>query len=579
MRASVAGILLLLAGEMAGEARAQQPDDPSTTDAALSYLNEAVSGRVGMTAEAYGVSGISRRRPAASMRTYASTSFNLFGLRSGLNLTYSTEGNELRQSMNRLSFSTRWGWGRASAGSVSPSLSAYSLNGETARGGFLELTPGPLRLSGVFGRTQRAVAPGTGRSFRQAAYARWLYAGRLGLGDQTGTHFHLVGVVARDDTTSLDAPGSEVLPQENVSLTPSLGLSLFDEAFQLQAQVTPSAFSRDTRADAFDLSDTPVPGFVTSFFTPRTSTRLDWAGKARVELNLQRFRVEVGYDRIQPGFRSLGAGRLRSDQETISVRPRVRLLGGKLNLSGRFRRTRNNLLGNHITTRNRTQIGLNAQVRLSRAVGLSGSYQQMNNATEPTASAQQPDQLRQSQVTRTATLSPTLTLRAGPTTHNVSLSGTWQTFANEHPASQGTSGPDLGFTNLTTTLTYGLALPSGWSLNSTANWLRKRGGGTETDVLGLNAGTGYTLFEGALTLNVSGGYSQTTNALQPVGAAPGGANATTRTSRQFTLNGSGAYQLPWGSRLRLSVRGRSNQGAGNRSYQEVRSQLRYEHQF
>jgi len=79
-----------------------------------------MSGRLGLTSEAYTVNGIEGRRPPGMGQVNLSTNFNLLGLQSGINLLYNTDDNQLRQSMNQFHFHGTWRWLTLSAGTVSP---------------------------------------------------------------------------------------------------------------------------------------------------------------------------------------------------------------------------------------------------------------------------------------------------------------------------------------------------------------------------------------------------------------------------------------------------------------------------
>ena len=67
-------------------------------------------GSLSLTAGTYTVDGIPNRRAPGLIQANANMNFSLFGLRSGLNVAYSTDDNSLRQNMNTLSYSATWRW-------------------------------------------------------------------------------------------------------------------------------------------------------------------------------------------------------------------------------------------------------------------------------------------------------------------------------------------------------------------------------------------------------------------------------------------------------------------------------------
>ncbi len=107
----------------------------------------AVGGSITFLGRGYTVSGIDARRPSGTGQVRAATTFSLFGLQSGLNILYSTDDNNLRQSMNQVSFCGSWRWISVTAGTVRPDYLRYSVSGIHITGGMVELTPGWFHLS------------------------------------------------------------------------------------------------------------------------------------------------------------------------------------------------------------------------------------------------------------------------------------------------------------------------------------------------------------------------------------------------------------------------------------------------
>ena|GEM_PF-1975655 len=533
-----------------------------------------LSGNVGFVSEGYSASGVNNRRPPASLRVFANTSFSVFGIRSGLQLRYSTESSQLRQSMNRLSFSGRWKWISLSAGRVSPSLTSYSLSGTSFDGAFLELTPGKWSLAFTGGRAQRAVGPSEEEGFRRAAYERWLYAGRVGYGQSGGTYFHLNVMYARDDTSSLTNPGS-VSPEENLNVTPDFGFALFDNRFEMNIHTTVSAYTRDSRAREVSLDESPVPSGFENVYTPRIGTRVDYAGEATARLNLDVFRMSAVYSRVQPGFRSLGTSRTRSDQEQFRLNPQLSLLNNRLEFGVNYSTERNNLLGNRITTQQSNNIGITARGRISSAFSLSGSYNRRVNETTAEEETPAASRLEQTQRSGVYTLQPSITLITGGYSHSVSLSGSYETMTNEFAADTAGATRSRDFTNINTTLNYGLTFPSGFNMNLSGNFLRSKTGNTRNSNFGVNAGTGLGFFQQKLRVQLNLGFSQ--NSVTPVNGAVG----SERESRQFSVNANASYRIFAGDVIRLTLRNTNNRqvsGSGN-TFREFQARLRYQHQF
>lgn len=550
----VVGIIL---GTHAGPTYAQTGDPLP-----MSWM--ALSGDVGLRTDGYNASNISSRQPGLSAEAFANLSAEVFGASTGLDLLYSTESNELRQSMNRLSFNATWDWGRINAGTVSPNHSEYGLNGATLRGGALQLRPGAWTFDLAAGRSQRAVAPASDDAFRRAAYARWLYAGGVGVGPETGTHGSLSGNYVRDLFSSLEATPA-VRPKENMTVSPEIQVALFEQRLTLRTEMTASVFTPDTRARAVAPEDSQIDALP---LTPRVGTHIDLAGSSRLSLDLDPFRLETRYERIQPGFQSLGLTRIRGDQETVRVRPQIQLLDNALTIGLTLQQTRNNLRDQRLATRLQRQVGVNAQSRLSRSLSVSGSYMRMTNVTTPTAPGDSLSQVMEQRfVSHTASLSPSLTVRSGAVTHTISLTGNAQ-----HSQSQIASRDDpFGSNNVTTTLTYTTSYPSGLSLTASGDAMYNDGTQTQTTSYGTTVSASYAFLERALRVSGDVGWS---------GDRRRGLRRDQR-ARQYRFSLNTSYELPFGERLHASVRNLVNQsvrGTG-RSYRETRVSLRYTHSF
>ena len=563
------------------------------------------SGSLGIISEGYAVSGIDARRPPGMGRIMLNTNFTLFGLSSGFNMIYSTDDNALRQSMNRFYFHGTWRWLTLSVGDVSPRFSKYSLGGVTVRGGMIDIDPGAISLSATAGRTRRAVEFSDKPGFREPSFEQWLYAARLGFGKQGGTQFALTGVYVHDAEASIENWGA-LTPAENLSITPEFNLSFFDGAFFLTSNMTVSLFTRDITTEELDVRDIPGAEYITGLFTPRSGSRVDYAGEITANVNAGPVRITGGYERVQPGFRSLGLGHIRSDQELIRVRPQVRLMNGRVSLGGNFTSGRNNLLETRISTTGRQQIGVNANLRLSQSLNMSLSFMQMENENRPVdKTIEGANEMHQKQLSRNFMVVPTLVIRSGNMAHSVSFNGSYQVLDDQSSAVLDGTRQPVEFTNISTGLTYGTSFPSGLSVNLSGNLLRNEMGESTNTGYSFNTSAGYGFFERRLTTSLTLGFSQ--NGIEyiqrvdeddPVLMAQylkwlsqqklknndiiEGEYIVSQWSRQFMMNLSASYRLPNGNPLRFMIRGLintpSDEDAGQ-AYDEVHATLRYEHRF
>lgn len=542
-----------------------------------------LSGSAGTVTEFSGTSGVASRREPFSSQLFANFTASAYRFSYGLNLVLSTQESRFGQSFNRAGLNLRYRWIAVQGGTIAPPLSQYSLNNLSFRGGFVELTPGPVVFTVTGGRSQKPIAATTESRLGGARYARWLYGVRLGVGDERKTHFHLVGLYASDDTTSIPtldraAEGTSVLPAQNVSLSPDAGVSLFDGKLNLRVLGTVSAFTRDLYSEQLDVGESgvAVPSWFLDLFTPTTSTRVDYAGQADLRLSLPILGLQLGYERVQPGFESLGLSNIRKDHERLKISPQVNLFDRRVRLSARYDRSRNNLLELLTATRYRRQTAFNAQARVNDLLVLSGGYSRMANETRLMPGATRGT--ARLQLTQSFTFSPVLTLRAGETMHSLTLMSSYQTSSDRSASLDGETpaAPLAGFSSANVTGNYTVTLASGWALNGLASYLATSTQITETQGLNLNAGVNRSFFDRALTASVAAAFSWLENSTDAGEAAAGA--ITDRTLRQ-SLNVNVRYRAPFGGYVTGTLNGLLAAPSRQPGYREVRSSLRYEIRF
>ncbi len=557
-----------------------------------------------MLSEGYAVNGIDPRRPAGLGQVRANANFSLFGLQSGINLLYSTNDNRLRQSMNQFHFHGSWRWITLSAGTVSPHFSRYSLSGVSVTGGMIDMSPGRFSLSLVGGRSQRAVAFSEEGGFREPSFERWLYAARLGIGRREGTSFGLSVVYAYDAEDSVDDPGT-VLPAENLSLTPAFRLALFDDRLSMESNVTVSVFTRDKNSTSLGVEDQKGLEFLADVMTPRTSTRVDYAAQVAGALRLGSVRLNGSWERVQPGFASLGLGRVRSDQELFRFRSQLPLINNRMNVGLTFSSGSNNLLDNKASTLMRRQIGTNINLRMTQTFSIAASYVWMINLNEPVGEhMQDTPELHQEHISQTVMITPSLVIPGEFITHSISGTASYHILDDRSLLVLEGEREESGFTNITTGLNYGASWANGFSVNVSGNLLHNDTQASKAMGYSTNLSTGYGFLERRLMLNVGFGFSRNgieftrihdddqQPELQNLMSADnrsgqanndfmGGEYIVEQWSNQYSLNTTLSYRLPNGNPLRFRIRAVSSRPGeeGGREYDEIRGSLQYTHRF
>lgn len=537
------------------------------------------SGSVGLQSHAYTTTReVNRKQPLGALLT-ANVDFSILGFESGANIRYSTDNNKFRQSLNRFNFYGSWRWITLSAGDVNPGYGNYALSGTTIRGGELNLSPGPVFVDLAFGRVNRAVYDFSANRARRPTFERWLYALQAGVGKEQGSNFSLAAFYAEDKIDSVPdisnitnyKPGLLSPPAENLGFTPKFQVSMFEEAFKFGAETTVSAYSRDQRSPKLSTGESEIPAFLTNLFTPRSSTRLSYAGLAHTDFTFDVFQMRAQYERIMPGYESLGMRQLRDDQHTITLAPAFQFFDQKWTLDGSFSLSEDNLLGNRISTQTRQNINLNTMVQVSEQLNLGGGYTRFHSYTTSDNSASQGEHKQVSQVFQ---LFPSFTIINGSTSHNFTVTAIYQDMLVEYPLQNGQQATNKSNTK-TGGASYSLAMPSGLSINSSANIvLGEAPENTFTTISG-SAGAGYALLERKLNLNLTVNVSQ--NEFE---RTFGGENITS-TNLQVNGNFVASYSLTDSNSLQLNIRSQNStvmEGDGQ-TFSELEARVRFQQRF
>jgi hypothetical protein len=275
------------------------------------------------------------------------------------------------------------------------------------------------------------------------------------VGRTSGSYFMLSGFYARDDKDSITLPGefsgtgdpgdngtdglegtgsppdrrvgqtrrNFTPPAENFLISPEFQVSLFRRAFQIGAQGSVSAFTRDLRSERIDLDEADIPEVVGRLLPMNiySSTRLGYAGGAHAGLNVDPVTLRLEYERIQPGFETLGVRSLRDDRQRYSASLGLSLLDRRVQLDNSIGFDEDNLLGQRIQTQQGLDYSVNVTGRISDRFTLSGGYginTSETSGTDPEIATGSSEYTSQN-----FRLQPMLTLMGNDLTHSITVAG------------------------------------------------------------------------------------------------------------------------------------------------------------
>lgn len=262
---------------------------------------------------------------------------------------------------NRLSLHPSYKWAKAHIGDVSMSFGPYTLNGHQFTGLGVELSPGRWQVSAMAGRLLKRVDADPNIPSLQVGYERWGYGLKT---RYEGSTFALGGTVFaardRDGRISFDIDALGIYPKGNIALGLEGSLSLIKD-LKLSLEYGLSRMQQDLRSAE-----------VSYYHTLKADVSYSFVGNT----------LGVGYERIDPGYATLGAYYFNNDYENLTLNYSRSFFDSKLSLALSGGVQRDDLMGQKQEHNKRfvgsAQVGFTPSEALSASVSLS-SFQSYRN--------------------------------------------------------------------------------------------------------------------------------------------------------------------------------------------------------
>lgn len=262
---------------------------------------------------------------------------------------------------NRLSLHPSYKWMKAHIGDVSMSFGPYTLNGHQFTGLGVELSPGRWQVSAMAGRLLKRVDADPNIPSLQVGYERWGYGIKT---RYEGSTFALGGTVFaardRDGRISFDIDALGIYPKGNIALGLEGSLSLIKD-LKLSLEYGLSRMQQDLRSAE-----------VSYYHALKADVSYSFVGNT----------LGVGYERIDPGYATLGAYYFNNDYENLTLNYSRSFFGSKLSLALSGGLQRDDLMGQKQEHNKRfvgsAQVGFTPSEALSASVSLS-SFQSYRN--------------------------------------------------------------------------------------------------------------------------------------------------------------------------------------------------------
>ena len=256
-----------------------------------------------------------------------------------------------------------------------PNYSPFSINRVALTGADIGISPGKFYISGLGGKTVHNIFDSEGRLTQ---YNRNIIGGQIGLGDKSGTHFHLLAMRAQDEPgLALEQDSLLIEPRSNVLLGVDLKMKAFDGKFVLKGEAVGSAHNRSDFAPTIEgVYPDNTPDFVRDLFTPNYSTHVGLAYKSDLKMSLfdNNTLLEADYEYIAPGFESLAAPILISDRLFYDFSFKQYLFDRRLQVSVFHKQEQDNLVPWKAYQTSSNSTGVNLSYRGDKGLMVQGNY-------------------------------------------------------------------------------------------------------------------------------------------------------------------------------------------------------------
>jgi len=389
-----------------------------------------ITGGMSFSNNSYFSNGIDPRRDALQWRIMANLNLSYAGITAPFSLAFSDANRQFNlPSYTFTGISPTYKWARLHLGDRNIDFSKYTLNAINFRGVGLELQPGRFYFGSMYGQLRRAVAEDfQSQQNLDPTYRRMGYGFKAGYAGE-GFEYRLMVFGAYDEPGSIQQPTTRlVLPGDNavVSLHGNHQLA---KRVGVEVEIARSASNLDRRLDLLTPTDQNIGNTLLGLLKPTVSVQSGTALRSKLSYQARGFGLNGGYERIERGFKTMGALFFLSDVEYITAGINKSLFKSKLNLfaNGGVERTNIDDFRNNGTQR---LVGsLNASYSPGERWAFNGSFSNFQNTsklrafTDPTALV---DSIILAQTTQTANIAFTYNIASEGNPSSLTLALTQQ---------------------------------------------------------------------------------------------------------------------------------------------------------
>ncbi|MBC7383130.1 MAG: hypothetical protein H7296_09075 [Bacteroidia bacterium] len=335
-----------------------------------------VTGGVSANQQFYLSDGVNNRRDPYNYFLSARLTVSYAGLSIPFTATYSNQKLGYGQPFNIIGLSPKYKWITAHLGYRNMTFSPYTLGGHQFLGAGVEVEPSKeWKIAAMYGRMLKAVEMGTNNRPSYERYGMGLKVENIG--ERTTLGFSVF--TARDNANSLETPLDplSITPQENFALSVNVKRKIGSH-LTASVDLARSALTRDVRSEGVNVS-----GGVNNIFLiqRRNSTNYYNAMKFGVNYQLQTINFGIAYERIDPGYKSLGAYFFNNDLESYTFNANTALFKNKLSIGVNLGKQLDNLDRSKASTQSRWVSAFNIGFNPNQKWNISTSFSNFQSYT------------------------------------------------------------------------------------------------------------------------------------------------------------------------------------------------------
>ncbi len=310
-------------------------------------------------------------------------------------------------SYNFTGLSPSYKWATLHIGDRTMTFSPYTLANHSFRGIGLELKPKKFRFAAMYGRLRRAVAEDLENPNNiEPVYKRKGWGVSIGYEDKEDA-IQLIVFSAKDDSTSIPSIlyNSEIKPAANTIFSVT-GKKKLSDKISIEGDYAYSAFTRNQNAEVVN-EEINFAKKMLGLFQPTMSSSYNLALKTSLNIKFNFADVAIIHERVQPGYRTLGALFFNDDFENWTLSTQTSLWKKKIVLSSNFGLQRNDIKNTADNQLIRFIGSANMTITPNEKLNINASYSNFRNTNKIRTSIIpliQVDSIKLSQINQNANL-------------------------------------------------------------------------------------------------------------------------------------------------------------------------------